>query len=168
MKATCNWLDRAAIGMSAALLAFMCCIVFAELVGRYVFNYSFTWIEELARYLLVWVTMLIGSSAIWRAELIGMSYILTRIPERPRKVVVKTTYILVGGFLVTLIYYGVNMVESGWVVRSPSLQVPMSWFYSAIPVGSSLMLVQVLGALFGLNQDKAELPSKDGADIGGE
>lgn len=165
LKGGCTWLDRATFWLSAALLAFMSAIVFAELVARYVFNYSFTWIEELARYLLVWLTMIIGSSAIWRAELVGMAAIVQRLPERLREAVVTVTYLMIGSFLIMLIYYGIGMVEKGAVLRSPSLQVSMSWFYLAIPVGSALMLIQVIGALFRCNRDIAPLPSKDAGDL---
>ncbi|MDR1625865.1 MAG: TRAP transporter small permease [Spirochaetia bacterium] len=43
--------------MSIGLLS-ISLVVFANVVARYFFNYSFTWSEELARYIVVWVAFL--------------------------------------------------------------------------------------------------------------
>jgi hypothetical protein len=41
-----------------ALTGAMALLVFANVVARYVFNHSFTWAEELSRYMMVWVGFL--------------------------------------------------------------------------------------------------------------
>ena len=41
-----------------ALMAAMAVLVFANVVSRYVFNYSFIWVEELSRYMMIWVGFL--------------------------------------------------------------------------------------------------------------
>mgnify|MGYP006185517733 CR=1 FL=1 len=41
-----------------AILAAMACIVFANVSLRYLTNYSITWAEEVARYLMIWMTFL--------------------------------------------------------------------------------------------------------------
>jgi len=148
LSKVCSWLDKIALYLAAAILAAMCAIVVIELVGRYMFNYSFTWIEELARYLLVWLTFVVASSAIWRAELIGITYVVNKLPRLGRKLVTRLSSILMAGFLVLLFYEGLTFVEMGQALMSPALRVPMSWVYLAIPVGAVLMFIQTLGVLF--------------------
>ncbi|MEO8508642.1 MAG: TRAP transporter small permease [Betaproteobacteria bacterium] len=46
-----NWFERAEEGLLAFLLATMTLIVFAQVIARYVFNYSFVWALELVTYL---------------------------------------------------------------------------------------------------------------------
>ena len=49
---------RANGALIVAMMAVMVALVFANVVGRYVFNRSFIWAEELSQYLMVWVTFL--------------------------------------------------------------------------------------------------------------
>ena len=39
-------------------LAVMATLVFGNVVSRYLFNYSFSWVEELTRYMMIWVCFL--------------------------------------------------------------------------------------------------------------
>ena len=53
-----KWLLRANRWVLVALMATMAMLVFANVVSRYVLNYSLIWVEELTRYLMVWVGFL--------------------------------------------------------------------------------------------------------------
>jgi TRAP-type C4-dicarboxylate transport system permease small subunit len=48
-----------------ALMAAMAVLVFANVVSRYLFNFSIIWVEELTRYMMVWVGF-IGSGLVLR------------------------------------------------------------------------------------------------------
>jgi hypothetical protein len=48
-----------------ALMAVMAVLVFANVVSRYLFNFSIIWVEELTRYMMVWVGF-IGSGLVLR------------------------------------------------------------------------------------------------------
>ena len=53
-----RWLHRLEEWLIAALLAVMTLVTFAQVVARYVFNYSFVWALELVTYLFAWMIFL--------------------------------------------------------------------------------------------------------------
>jgi C4-dicarboxylate transporter, DctQ subunit len=52
------WLERLEEGLIAFLLAAMTIVTFAQVVARYVFNYSFVWALELTMVLFAWLIFL--------------------------------------------------------------------------------------------------------------
>ena len=57
-----NWLEHIEEGLIAFLLAAMTVVTFAQVVARYVFNYSFVWALELTGVMFAWLIF------------VGMSY----------------------------------------------------------------------------------------------
>jgi len=53
-----KWFDRVEEGLIAFLLAAMTLVSFAQVVARYIFNYSFTWALELTMVFFAWLIFL--------------------------------------------------------------------------------------------------------------
>lgn len=53
-----RWLHRLEEWLIAILLAIMTIITFAQVIARYVFDYSFTWALELVQFLFAWLIFL--------------------------------------------------------------------------------------------------------------
>ena len=56
-----RWFERLEEGLIAVLMAAMTLLTFAQVVARYVFNYSFTWALELTGVMAAWL-IFIGMS----------------------------------------------------------------------------------------------------------
>jgi TRAP-type C4-dicarboxylate transport system permease small subunit len=122
-------------GMLASLLL--------QIAGRYVMNVPFPWLEELARYLMVWTGFLGSSLAIRRGAHLGFTILVDRLPGLPR-VLVSTC--VSTGILILLGY----MIRYGWTLTafvqnqaSATLPITMFWVYLAIPVGATVMAIQM-------------------------
>lgn len=147
IRRACAVLDRATWAIMAALLALMSALVIGETFSRYLFNQSTTWVEELTRYLMVWMTMIGGATALYRGELVGMTFVADRLPRPMHRVLIRTVLLLIAAFLVVVVYQGYHFVQRSWVLSAPAMQVPMAWFYMAVPIGAALMLLQTIGLL---------------------
>lgn len=148
INALCNAIDRGAWYFALAALSGMSLLVIVDVLSRYLLRYSFTWVEELTRYLMVWMTLIGGASAIRQGELISVGVLKSRLPPAAARVVLVIGHLLIGAFLALLLYHGIALVQRSWVFTTPALRIPFAWVYLALPLGSGLMLIQTFGFLW--------------------
>src|SRR5512139_1420801 len=67
------------------MVAVMTAIIIMQVMLRYVFLYSLSWSEEVARYLMIWVSFLGASLAVRYGFHIGVEFIVARIPGKQRR-----------------------------------------------------------------------------------
>lgn len=126
------------------LLAAMACIVFANVVLRYLTNDSIVWAEEVARYLMIWMTFLSAGLALRGGMLVAVSQLHSALPRHLRLAL----RLLILALL--LIFFG-WMIFAGWEYLSrmgrqltPATRISFSYIYYAMPVGFALLLVHTL------------------------
>jgi TRAP-type C4-dicarboxylate transport system permease small subunit len=129
------------------MMIVMTLTVIVQVFLRYVFSFSLSWSEEVARYLMIWVAFLGGSLALPKGLHIGVEFLITRLSPSARRrvsifskfmILVFLTYLIVGGFKIT------------WAVRdqsSPALLFSMAYAYLSAPVGGFFMALQTIHSL---------------------
>ena len=132
--------------LGGTMLAIMVTIAFANVVTRYVVNYSMAFTEELTLYLFVWVTLL-GTSIAFRD---GANMAVTAVYNRFGKSGRKRLYLLGTVcsliFLIVLGYWGIIEVieEMEMQVRTEAIDLPVYWFTSAIPIACCFTVVRLV------------------------
>lgn len=124
-------------------------IVPIEVFLRYLFGKSLYVTEELTRYLMVWVVFLASSLAIRENSHISIEIFVNRFRGRYRSGVNLIAQVLLLTFLVFLIIEGIIALSFQMDQIIPSLGLPIFWFYLAIPVGSFLMILNLLPKIWG-------------------
>lgn len=116
-------------------------IGFVQVIARYLFNYSFTWFEELGRYLGVFITFLGASIGVKTGSHFTMDLIVSHLKSPFRQIVQCFTHVLSAGFfmLVALTSWKVVLRMHGYETTSPTLEIPMYIAYLPIPVFSMVM-----------------------------
>jgi len=115
---------------------------------RYILNDSISWTEELARYLMVWFALLGMGLALRDNNHVGVSFFLERMPGTAARIVKIAGGFLVLLFLVILFKYSLNHLQVVRIQTSPSIGIPMYLPYSAITIGSFLMILECLRHLY--------------------
>jgi len=129
------------------MVAIMTVIIILQVFMRYLFLYSLSWSEEVARYLMIWVSFLGASLALKYGFHIGVEFVINRIPEKMRGWV---NLIAKMGILIFLIYFTIGGFRVSWAVRdqdSPALLFSMASAYLSAPVGGFFMIIQLLNLL---------------------
>jgi len=129
------------------MVAIMTVIIILQVFMRYLFLYSLSWSEEVARYLMIWVSFLGASLALKYGFHIGVEFVINRIPEKMREWVNLIAKI---GILIFLIYFTIGGFRVSWAVRdqdSPALLFSMAYAYLSAPVGGVFMIIQLLSLL---------------------
>lgn len=140
-----NILERAYRPLELCLIAAVCVIflqVLAEVVSRYIFNFSIAWGQELAETLIVWVTFIGAAVAMLYAEHMAINILYNKLKSKG----VTKTFMLIADlailfFLVFAVYSGILLVQRTWDMKTVTMQIPAGVLYLSFPVGCALMLI---------------------------
>jgi len=130
--------------LTILFLSVLTVIVPIEVFLRYCFGKSLYITEEFTRYLMVWVVFLASSLALREDSHISIGILVNRFRGRTRSWLNLIGHVLLVVFLVFLIIEGIIALRFQMDQIIPSLGLPIFWFYLAIPVGSSLMILNLL------------------------
>ena len=121
----------AAIGIFSGVL-----LAFINVVGRYVFNKSFTWASELTMYFFLW-SIFFGSVYCFKKDAhISINILLEKVPAKITKVLMLISNIITLIFLLAVAYYGYKYIQLVIEIdeKSIDLEIPMWIPYLVIPV----------------------------------
>lgn len=110
-------------------------IVFLQFFTRYVLGNSFSWTEEIARYLLVGLTFIGAAGVAMRGEHIGLTYFRDLLPARARHVVEIAVGLLAVALLAGLAWYGGNVASLMGGQPMTSIDYSMGIVYWAVTGG---------------------------------
>jgi TRAP-type C4-dicarboxylate transport system permease small subunit len=128
-------------------MALICLITFANVVTRYLSNYSFAFTEEFSVFLLVVLSFLGASAAFGADRHIRMSFFTRRLPSRWADSIEAGLSLLAVALFGTLVWYGLRLSWDDWRhdTTSPGMGLPQ-WIYSIwLPVLSVLIVMRLLG-----------------------
>lgn len=148
--------DTLVRGMIAILYGVLVVIGFAQVVARYVFNNSFSWTDEMALMILTWMVFIAAGVAVQQRLHIGVDLVTGRLSQRWQLILGIISDLLVTVFVLFVIYYGAQMTVDAMVQTSPAMGVPMGYVYAALPVGGTVMLVNLVRNALARTGSKAE------------
>lgn len=131
-------LNRATV---AALLATVFLIVFANVVLRYIFGFSLSWVEELSRYLMIWSAWLAMGLALREGAHIAIDSLLAALPRDAARMLRAVVFSAIVIFAVSLIWLGSNYALFAWGQKTAVLRLSLGMIYLAIPIGALLLLI---------------------------
>jgi len=171
------WLDRALAGFEGLVLAagvlLMAVNTIGNVVGRFVFDQSLYFSEELNQFLIVLITFVGIGYAARQGRHIRMTAIYDALPDKGRKLLMTVICVVTGLTMLALAWYALSYVAS--VAASgrvfPALQVPIWWAYVWVPIGFAVTGLQYLmGAVRNLTErdDNLSATTVDSYDDVGE
>ncbi|MDI7862644.1 TRAP transporter small permease [Rhizobiaceae bacterium n13] len=130
--------------LAAAILLVVCLINFTQVGGRYLIGTSLSWGEETMRYIMMWLMMLGSVTAVYRAEHMAVEGLQDLVAPKHRQLVRSALYGIGGVFFVLLAYYGWASAIRNLAQHAAASGMPMIIPYMAIPVGSVLIIIQIM------------------------
>lgn len=109
-------------------------IGFIQVISRYVFNYSFSWYEELGRYLGVFIAFLGAAIGVKTESHFTMDLVVESL-QKPWKQILKAFASMVSSlFFIMIIFYSFKIIVRmhGYGTTSPTMQIPMYIAYLPI------------------------------------
>ncbi|WP_096199590.1 TRAP transporter small permease [Bacillus sp. FJAT-45350] len=137
-------LNRVTAGITMTFLVVMVCLISLQIITRLIFNTSFFWTDELARYLMISIIFLGASLAFQYGSHISIDLIFNRISKGSQKIMQTIVALLCITLLVVLVYKGFELVNITMVQRSPGLLIPMGYIYMVIPISAILQILNII------------------------
>jgi TRAP-type transport system small permease protein len=118
-------------------------LVFTAAITRY-FGTPINWSVDVAQALFVWVIFVGAHQAMLESRHIGVSLVVDRLQPNARVAIQVVVGLLVAGFLIAIIVYGIQVSIINYRRILQNIPVSYSWVTMAAPVGAFLMLVTTL------------------------
>lgn len=146
-----KWLDRnLEEAVMICLLMIMTIVMGAQILSRYVFNYSISWSEELTRYLFVWSGFLSISFATEKGIAIRIDLFTSRMSRQAKRMLTSGVYVVELLFFTGLIPTACSALAKVYASgrTSTAMGMPMWILQTAPAVGFILADLRILERLW--------------------
>lgn len=126
------------------LLAAMSVIVATNVSLRYMTNFSLSWAEEVARYLMIWMTFLGAGLVMRMGGHVAVTSLQDMLPANVQRALRWAIAALLLAFFVAMVWFGYDYMSRMGRQLTPATRIPFSYIYAAMPVGFSLLIVHFL------------------------
>lgn len=103
---------------------------------------NIVWGMEASRFCMVWLVMLINSVNIKERDEIVIEVLITRVPDKVRRIMAIISDILVIAFLIIMFWYGLKICITNRNQMTASLGITMNYVYACMPLGAFCMLLE--------------------------
>lgn len=129
------------------LMAIMTILVLLQIIIRYFFGFSFPWVEELVRYLMIWTTLTGSAIVLQREEHFRLTFFIDKISKKTSGIINLVLNIIILLFLILLLKTGFDSALFGKEMYTASLGIKYFFPYLSIPVMCGLMLIHQLNII---------------------
>lgn len=140
--------------LCALLMFIMAVVITSQVISRYVLGSPLTWSEELGRYTFVWMSFLGMAVGIKHTAHIALDILIRMLTGVNQRLLILINNLFITLFAVVLTYSGFKFVELGSRQTSPSLNLPMEFVYSVIPVSGILVFYFIISGTIQLFRNK--------------
>jgi TRAP-type C4-dicarboxylate transport system permease small subunit len=127
----------------AACVVVLCAAVFMQVLLRYALKVSFPAIEEIVSMSFIYTIFLGAAVGMKRMEHLNIDFLLKRVPPSIQNVLGLVVAAWTALFLFFVVREGIGFVRDSYTQTTTYLNLPMSYFYAAIP-GSGLIMLYYL------------------------
>lgn len=125
------------------ILGAMSILVFANVSLRYLTNFSITWSEEVARYLMIWMTF-IGAGLVLRfGGHVAITNAQDAMPTPVQRILRIAIAILLFAFFAVMLWMGYEYMGRTQAQLTPATRISFSYVYAAMPIGFILLIVHL-------------------------
>ncbi len=132
------------------LLFIMVTVAFVNVITRYLIKYPLAFTEELEVGLFVWVVVLGSAIAIRKGSHLSVKLLYNTLsPQKQRLLRIIADLISITLFMF-IAYYGILELrdEIEMNILTESLEIPVVYYTSAVPIGSAIMIIRLLEDIF--------------------
>jgi TRAP-type transport system small permease protein len=142
LPAPVRWLIQVERGISVLLLALLAGLMAAQVAARYLFGSPIAWSEELARFVLIWLGFMGAAFVMGEGRHITVDVVSRVLSRKGRLAVECFSSVVVILSCAMLVPAGIDFSMRMGSVKSPALEIPMSWWYWAAAAGFVLLALQ--------------------------
>lgn len=143
-----RWIDylyRLVVVVNKIIFLIMVGSITAAVAGRFVFQKTPKWSEEIGILCLVWLCFLTAQMAVRDGTHIRMTIIELLLPRNIAKVLHVLAYVVIFFVNVLWIIYGAQVVQLSMSAVMPSTRLPMACIYASTAISGLVGIFMVIG-----------------------
>lgn len=131
------------------LMAVLTITAFTQVFFRFVIKSPLPWSEELMRFIFIWCIYIAAAAGVKRGVHVSVTFFISHMPKKIQRVLQMVIYSFCILLCVLVIFYGIQIIKMqityGQV--SAAMGIPIALVYTALPVGSCLIMYHFLEEL---------------------
>ena len=139
------YLDNLEEILCGFFLVSMVCLVIVNVLLRFLFSYSITWVEEVSTICFVW-SVFVGASAVYKHKMdIGIDVLILTLPFSAQgyiRLFVSLLLLLINGYI---FYMSIVFTSISWAKPTAVLGVSSAIFNSSLIVGFGMITFHTFG-----------------------
>ena len=142
--------------LMAALLAFMTCITFIQVILRYVFDAGWVWSLEATTYSFAWLVLIGMSYGVRTQTHIAVDFVVNMLPARIRFFVVLFTLVLCISYAGLMLYGSAMFIQGLYTIGSLARDIPVpKWLLTIVmPLAFMMLGVRFFQAVWHVFKDR--------------
>ncbi|NMW84354.1 TRAP transporter small permease [Peptoniphilus sp. AGMB00490] len=124
--------------LSSAVLAI---VTFLQVIMRFFFKMPVAWGQDIIRLSFVYLVFLGAAYCLKTNDHLNIDIIFSAIPVKTSKVLQIIINIILLGFFVFLLIYGIEFSKTGVTQKAPYTAIPMIYYYASIPISALFLIV---------------------------
>jgi TRAP-type C4-dicarboxylate transport system permease small subunit len=144
-----NYIENLLKYLIGIIMFLITAIILAQVTSRYVFNFSFSWTEELARFLVVWLVFIGMPVAVRNSIHLSLGVNLVRIlPKRIKFLTNLLLDLIILFSFCCIIKYGYLFAIKSTTSMAMSMPISLFYVYIAVPVCVTLTVVFIIEKIY--------------------
>ena len=149
-------ISSVSVWCGCVMMAAAACVGFYQVLTRFIFNEPATWSEPFIRMTLIWMAYLGLAGAVRAGALVSVDF-LYRMSRGPwRRALDGAVALATLSLLGLLFWFGWDLAYRVRFQNLAGLEIPISYAYSAIPVGSLIAMLSVVAHYFDPRREELE------------
>lgn len=131
------------LGIGILFLLAAVVITAVQVFTRNVFSTSFTWAEEITRYMVIFAVYFASGTVVYMDANARVDIFYRMFSKKMQCILSCVFYLLTAVFLVVMGYYGYIYVVRNMTIWCASVRIPWAVPFSALIIGAGNMLLQI-------------------------
>lgn len=144
-------IDALVDGLSKTIMGVSACLVFVitflQVLCRFVFKSPLPWSTDILRLAFTYLVFWGAAWCVREREHLNVDVVLAALPTGMRRLAEIFISLILCGFFLFLIWFGIQFCIFGWTQTTSYLPLPMTVYYASIPSAGAAMLYYMVRIL---------------------
>ena len=141
LRKLCRIVFKALEWFAIICMVVLTCIVFADVILRYIFKQGFAWTQEIATLMLVWFSLIGMAIGVLEKIHISIEMFTAKLPAKAISVLDSINHLLIAVFGGLMIYFGTLIMNMTKMSTMPATKMPSAVLYVILPLSGILVLL---------------------------
>lgn len=154
--AFCRRCNRITLFLGVLFITFAIGLTCIQVICRNTVGFSFTWAEELTRYIIIFAVYLASGSVLYLDMNARVDIFYNLFSDKSRRILSCLFLLLTACFLVVMAYYGYIYTMRNLRIWCASIHIPWAVPFSSLILGAVNMFIQIPAKLYLLWDPQAQ------------